>query len=238
MILLLAVLPESLRGPDGPDYKGRVPRRARFLEPDAAASLLKLVAKCPWLVFTDVYRSPEASLAARRSKRGVQPPGFSAHNFGFAFDLDVGACLRGGKLRYAELLEELAAFFWFCHRRDLDQTAAESWHFNYLGERAPELLDLTDLDAPGTWSRPVERRIVDEYGASFALSDAGVQRALAGLGMYRGDADGKLGPLSREAVGAFQRAWGLADDGVAGPRTRRVIAVVSAQVELVSPSPA
>lgn len=234
MILRLSELPDTLRGPDDADYNGLVPRRARFLEPGAAASTLQLVAKYPWLTFTDVYRSPDASLAARRTKRGVQPPGFSAHNFGLAWDLDVGACLRGGTLKYVELVEQLTADFWFCHRRDLDQTASESWHFNYLGPDWKRFMTQVDPQAANTWSWAVEARIVELYGEQFKLDDRQVQEGLAALKFYSGAADGSMGPLTREAVGAFQRAWGLPDDGLAGSRTRRVLAVVTAKTEVVS----
>ena len=232
MRLILALLPDSLRGPDDPDYKGQVPKRARFLEPGAAASLLALVNLHPWLTFTDVYRSPESSLAARRTKRGVQPPGFSAHNFGLAVDLDVGACLKLGKLRYPELVENMRQGNWYCHRRDLDQTASESWHFNFLGPGAAQLLKEADPQAANTWAWPVESRIIELYGEAFKLTDLEVQMGLAALRFYTGDLDGALGSLARESIAAFQRAWGLPDDGVAGPRTRRVLAVVTAEVEL------
>lgn len=237
MRLRLSSLPETLRGPDDEDYRGRVPTRARFLEPGAAGSLLRLIEGAgAFLVFTDVFRSPESSLAARRSKRGVQPPGFSAHNFGLAVDLDVGASLRAGKLRYPELVELMADHGWHCHRRDLDATAIESWHFNYLGPDAARYLAAIDPQARNTWGWPVEARIEELYADQFRLTDLEVQQALAALRFYLGDLDGKLGPLSREAVGAFQRAWGLPDDGVAGPRTRRVLAVVTAERELVAPA--
>lgn len=235
MILRLAPLPDSLRGPDDEAYKGVVPRRARFLEPTAARSLTALLVECGnALVFTDVYRSPEASLAARRSKRGIQPPGFSAHNFGIAFDLDVAASLRNLRMRYPEMIELLQRHGWFCHRRDLDSSAAESWHQNYLGQDAARYLAEADPQASNTWAWPVEARIAELYGEAFKLSDLEAQQALAALRFYTGDLDGALGPLAREAVGAFQRAWGLPDDGVAGPRTRRVLAVVTADVELLT----
>ena len=232
MRLLLSPLPDSLRGPEDEAYKGHVPKRARFLEPGAATSLLGLVAAHPWLTFTDIYRSPESSLAAKRTKRGVQPPGFSAHNFGLAVDLDVGDCLKGGKLRYPELVENMRQAGWYCHRRDLDQTAMESWHFNFLGPGAAQLIQQADPQAANTWAWPVEARIVELYGEAFKLDALEVQMGLAALRFYTGDLDGALGPLAREAVGAFQRAWGLPDDGVAGPRTRRVLAVVTAEIEL------
>ena len=234
MILRLAPLPDTLKGPADEVYRGRVPKRARFLEPGAATSLLILASKNPWLTMTDVYRSPDSSLAARKTKRGVQPPGFSAHNFGIAIDLDVGACLKAAKIRYPELVEEMRQAGWHCHRRDLDATAMESWHFNYLGGRSEDLLKQADLDAANTWAWPVEARIMELYGEQFKLTDLQVQEALAALRFYTGDLDGKFGALSHEALAAFQRAWGLAPDGAPGPRTNRVLAVVSAEIELVT----
>jgi N-acetylmuramoyl-L-alanine amidase len=91
-----------------------------------------------------------------------------------------------------------------------------------------------DPQAANTWAWPVESRIVELYGEAFKLTDLEVQQELAALRFYTGDLDGALGPLAREAIGAFQRAWGLPDDGVAGPRTRRVLAVITAEVELAS----
>lgn len=48
---------------------------------------------------------------------------------------------------------------------------------------------------------------------------AGIQRALYGLGMYRGAIDGDYGGATIAAVRAFQHRQGLAIDGVVGPRT-------------------
>lgn len=46
-----------------------------------------------------------------------------------------------------------------------------------------------------------------------------IQRRLSSLGYNLGPLDGKDGPKTRDAVKQFQRAWGLAADGVAGPKT-------------------
>jgi len=46
-----------------------------------------------------------------------------------------------------------------------------------------------------------------------------IQRALRNAGFYRGPIDGKIGPKSREAIKAFQRANGLTPDGIVGRRT-------------------
>lgn len=230
MILRLVELPSSLHGPDDPSYQGKVPKRARYMEPEAAAALLGLVYEAPWLIFTDIFRSPEASLAAKRAGRGAKPPGYSGHNFGLSFDIDVGPTLRAapaGFKWYPELIDLLRKHGWYCHRRDMDPVGLESWHFNHLGDQPNKYLILAD-ERHSTWDDPIEARIRDLYGADFVYDDAEVQRYLTKLGLYRGEIDGKLGPLTWEATRAFQRTWGLDEDGVAGTRTRRVLALVAA----------
>jgi peptidoglycan hydrolase-like protein with peptidoglycan-binding domain len=46
-----------------------------------------------------------------------------------------------------------------------------------------------------------------------------IQQALKNSGFYQGAVDGKMGPLTREAIKEFQRVHGLKDDGVAGKQT-------------------
>ncbi len=50
-----------------------------------------------------------------------------------------------------------------------------------------------------------------------------LQQRLSGLGYWLGEIDGHYGQLTRQAVLAFQKAEGLARDGVAGPKTREQI---------------
>jgi hypothetical protein len=233
VILRLAALPDSLRGPDDAAYHGRVPKRARFLEPSAARSLIALAAAHPWLTMTDVYRSPEASLAAMRTKRGVQQPGYSGHNYGESIDLDVAVCLQAGQLSYAALLELMAGSGWYCHRRD-GGTGSEAWHFNHLAADAERLLALAYAPDVATWAKPLEQRLQDRYAGAWVYGTEELQRQLARLWLYRGEVDDSLGPLTRESVYAFQRAWRLPEDGLAGPRTRRVLALVAATIELVT----
>ncbi|MBN1526470.1 MAG: peptidoglycan-binding protein [Candidatus Omnitrophica bacterium] len=46
-----------------------------------------------------------------------------------------------------------------------------------------------------------------------------IQRALKSAGFYAGSIDGKIGPVTKAAIQAFQKAKGLKVDGVVGPRT-------------------
>ena len=61
-----------------------------------------------------------------------------------------------------------------------------------------------------------------------------MQENLQGLGYLSGTADGKFGPMTQEAVVAFQSAYGLTADGAAGEVTQTALrnAVVRLQVEL------
>jgi hypothetical protein len=232
MILRLSELPATLKGPNDPSYKGQVPKRARFLAPDAAKSLMELLGRLANnLVLTDVFRSPEASLAARQVKRGVQRPGYSAHNYGLAVDLDIDPTLVALKIKYAELLEQMSLGGWFCHRRD-GGSGMEAWHFNY---GVQSHIFLADPQVPATWSKPIEAEITARYGKDFYDYDVlTMQTYLAKLRHYGGELDGRGGPLTREALKSFQRAWLLSDDGSPGPITKRTLALVAADRELVA----
>lgn len=59
---------------------------------------------------------------------------------------------------------------------------------------------------------------------------AEVQRRLKVLRYYKGDVDGVYGPMTRDAVIAFQRDNGLAPDGIAGPATLKRLQRVWDQV--------
>jgi peptidoglycan hydrolase-like protein with peptidoglycan-binding domain len=55
--------------------------------------------------------------------------------------------------------------------------------------------------------------------ASLKPTTREIQQALQNAGFYQGSVDGKMGPVTREAIKEFQRVHGLVDDGVAGTRT-------------------
>lgn len=55
--------------------------------------------------------------------------------------------------------------------------------------------------------------------APLRLSAKQIQTALKNSGFYKGQIDGKLGPQTKEAIKAFQKANGLKADGIVGKRT-------------------
>jgi len=56
-------------------------------------------------------------------------------------------------------------------------------------------------------------------GGSLKPSTREIQKALKNAGFYQGNVDGKMGPMTRDAVKEFQRVHGLNDDGVVGRKT-------------------
>ena len=67
-----------------------------------------------------------------------------------------------------------------------------------------------------------------------------IQNLLQYLGYYNGIPDGDFGPLSRQAVTDFQRAFGLTADGDPGPETQKALthAVAYGMPERKEPEPA
>lgn len=215
-----------------------LPPRMALLLPEAADSIAALQANAgSRIVLSDAFRTPESSLQAAKAKRGVMPPGYSTHNFGLAIDVDVDATLKAWGMSYAILNGTLADYGWHCHRRD-GLRGMECWHYNFLGSESARLLKLT-TQAPSSWSRAGEARILDIYGPALKLTYAEAQAALAKLRFYNGSIDGVIGPRTRAAIGAFQRAWDVRLDDREGPeslgiRTQRVLAVVAAERHVVA----
>ncbi|MCU0666467.1 MAG: peptidoglycan-binding protein [Candidatus Omnitrophica bacterium] len=54
-------------------------------------------------------------------------------------------------------------------------------------------------------------------------SNQEIQAALKNAGFYTGNIDGKLGPMSKKAIEAFQKANNLKADGKVGPKTWEVL---------------
>jgi peptidoglycan hydrolase-like protein with peptidoglycan-binding domain len=60
-----------------------------------------------------------------------------------------------------------------------------------------------------------------------------IQTALKNAGFYAGNVDGKIGPKTKKAIEAFQKANGLKADGKVGPKTWEAMSKHSSPAEPV-----
>jgi hypothetical protein len=214
---------DEVHGTKSYNARGILPKRMRRLAPEAHDSFVRDLAD--HVVVSDMFRSAEASLWAIENRKGAQPPGWSGHNYGWSIDLDLKATQKRLGLRSKRQLDEwMAARGWYCHRRD-HRLRHESWHYNYLGPDGGGFLRESDRRT----NSALQRLLTARYGAHWTLSVEALQGHLAGLAFYGGAIDGDWGPISRAACKAFQRAWGLAADGVPGKKTQRTLAYVTAE---------
>ena len=215
--------------------RDKMPERARYLEPAAARAYRNMMEERRVRI-SDMYRTAESSLAAHRSGRGAQMPGYSGHGYGFSIDIDVDWMLnaKGGRfLTKASLDGFMADHGWLCHLRGHER-GREDWHYNF---GVSEFLADTDART----STALERKIQATYGSQLKLSISECQGYLRRLGLYHGAIDDIPGPMTREATEAFQRAWRLdvwkhsaAELGALGPKTQRVLAFVAAEKVIVT----
>jgi hypothetical protein len=235
MELFLSKIPGTTKGIYNTQSNGQhsLPERFLYLWPDAASSFEDMEKATGGFVYSDMLRSAEESLEACRTKRGVQPPAYSGHNFGFSFDVAVDETLTLRGYTYTQLLDVLAQHGWFCHRRDgaAGYGQSESWHFNHFGDEAEKYL--SKATPTSDWAAPLEALIETTYGDQLALDLVGVQEALASLKMYRAEVDGIMGPLTEQAIGVFQRAWRCPETGIADGRTQRTLAFVTSTHKIV-----
>lgn len=65
---------------------------------------------------------------------------------------------------------------------------------------------------------------VDSSSAEFRPTTKEIQAALKNAGFDPGSFDGKMGPMTRQAIKDFQKSKGLVPDGVIGPKTWNLLA--------------
>ncbi|GLY05754.1 peptidoglycan-binding protein [Actinoplanes sp. NBRC 101535] len=83
----------------------------------------------------------------------------------------------------------------------------------------------TPASEPSATSQPAEP---EEEPRKLKRGDKGdevlaVQRRLTELGYWNGEADGRFGGTTQQAVYALQKAAGISRDGTVGPKTRRAL---------------
>ncbi len=76
---------------------------------------------------------------------------------------------------------------------------------------------VTSVPAPEPPARQAAAAASTSGGAKPGTRE--IQQALKNAGFYQGAVDGKMGPLTKDAVREFQRVHGLKDDGVVGRQT-------------------
>lgn len=208
--------------------KDQFAARMSYLQPDACQAY-QLATKSLSLRVSDMFRTADESLRAKASKQGVQPPGYSAHNYGMAIDIDTDAVMATTKLSKPDLDKAMEGFGWWCHRKD-GKRGSEDWHYNYLGvvQDAQPYLDAAKTST--VRSAAVEARIRAVFGADLILTPEEAQIGLSKMKLYHGEIDGRFGGGSLQALKAFQRAWGLPVTGQLDARTERTLAYVTAEI--------
>jgi hypothetical protein len=209
------------------------PPSAALLHPEAADAFLRLQAETGKRIrVSDIFRTPESSLEAMQRKRGVMPPGFSGHNFGFSIDVATDACLASFNLTKKGFDELMMSYGWYCHRTD-HLLGFESWHYNYFGVGSAAAPWLAACANRTVTSAGVEAKIVATYGSSFQPDTLGLQAMLQKLKLYGGSLDGVMGPRSRQAVLAFERTWLLPMDGQPDAKMLRTLATVASEQQII-----
>lgn len=213
----------KVRGIYGPN-KESFPARAAYLHPEAATAFLGMEQQEGPARYSDILRGADESRKACMAGRGSQPPGYSGHNFGLAFDIDVEGVMRERNWTYERLAKVLMTYGFHPYRRDLSR-GPEDWHFNYLGPYAQHILRKTSDRAK--WQTAAEEVICSYYPNIAPLEPEEIQAALKKLGLYSGDVDGEIGPLTKTAVNLFNQAWNIGI-GLMNDRFHRTLAFVAA----------
>lgn len=210
--------------------KNEFPARMARLHPEAADAFTRLQSILKMQVrVSDMFRTAEQSLIARAQKAGVQPPGFSLHNYGVAIDIATDDVLAAAKLTKPALDMLMKAHGWYCHRKD-GKRGMEDWHYNYLGVGAAAEPFLKACASSTNTSAGGDAKIMSLYKDALTLTPVEVQECLAHLKLYNGELDGKIGPRTKEALMAFQRTWKLQPSGQVDDKTERTLAYVSADI--------
>ena len=65
---------------------------------------------------------------------------------------------------------------------------------------------------------------IPKLNLSYKPTNSNIQTALKNAGFYKGEIDGDVGPLTKQAIREFQAENNLVIDGIVGPKTWEVLA--------------
>lgn len=217
----LRIPADKVKGTKSYNARGILPTRMRYMHPAAVPDFYALGP----VVVSDMARTPDAQIRARRTRAGSQTPDRSGHVRLLSIDLDVSATYKSlgitGSGKKRQLDEHMAEHNWHCHRRD-HQRAREDWHYNWLPNFRRWYLGESRTNAA------LQRYIDHLFGKWHKMPKRTIQLALRSISLYGGAIDGRIGPLTKTATEMFQRAYFLRADGIPGPKTQRMLAVVTA----------
>ena len=76
-------------------------------------------------------------------------------------------------------------------------------------------------------AKPAPKKVVAKKAVKSlpAATIKAAQQALSKDGLYKGKIDGMIGPMTTNAVKAFQKKEGLKVDGIIGPKTLKALGV-------------
>ncbi len=205
-------------------HDGNLPSRLLYMHEGAIADFYRLQKSTDFnLVYSDIFRKPESSFLARKSKGAmVAPPGKSGHNYGLSFDVDVEKAIallttpdNPRNVRILRLQDYFASYNWYPLRSVRDKLmkknkpVTEEWHFNH---------------GHGLIADWIEER----YG-KITLSVEHLQGILIQLGYNAYPVDGIFGRQTQKALKMFQKDCRIKVTGRADHETSFILSALRAE---------
>ena len=201
---------------DSHDQRKKLPPRMAKCTPDTKKGVFAirdaLAAKGIDLFLSDMFRSHDMQLQAHieNAKKGVFSPlpGGSMHEAGRAFDLDLGALLKGDILSLADFWAIAKANGFFPIIAQPNPKKKEAWHFDCRGSHG--IVRQYYLDGKGGNNMKAYEAMaasailaIDVQVDRFQNQNAAkIQSALIRLGFELGPFDGAIGNKTRTALAA------------------------------------